>query len=52
LTFFRPSADKDYKTIPILAEVNPLARAEIYPVLMNTGPNALGVGQITLLDAH
>jgi hypothetical protein len=43
LAFFRPAANKDYQCVSIFAEVNPVARTKINPVLINTGPNAFGV---------
>ena len=52
LTFFRAAANKDDKAISIFAEVNPIARPKINSVFVNSGPNALGVGQIALLDAR
>jgi hypothetical protein len=52
LTFFRSAANQDYKPVPVFAEVNPVAWTKINPVLVNTGSNALGVGQIALLDAR
>ena len=52
LAFFRSAANKDYKAVAIFAEVDPVARTKINPVLINTGPDALGVGQIALLDAR
>jgi hypothetical protein len=35
LAFFRPATKKDYKPVAVFAEVN--------PVLVNTGPNPLGI---------
>jgi hypothetical protein len=52
LTFFPSAANKDYNPVAIFAEVNPVARTKDNPVLMNTGPDTLGVGQIALLDAR
>jgi hypothetical protein len=51
LTFFRPAADKKYNSFAIFAEVNPIARAKFNALFKNPGPNALGFGQIALLDA-
>src|SRR5579859_7349775 len=51
LTFFRSAANKDHKPVAIFAEVNPVARTKINPVLINTSSNALGVRKIALLNA-
>jgi hypothetical protein len=39
---------KDDKEITVLAEINPVARAEVEPVLMNPAANAFHVREVTL----
>jgi len=43
LAFFRPATKKDYKPVAVFAEVNPVTRTKINSVLVNTGPNPLGI---------
>ncbi len=49
LAFFGATTEQDDEGISILAEINPVAGAEIYAVLEDTGPDALGVGEVALL---
>jgi hypothetical protein len=51
LALFRPAVRKDDEALAIFAEVNPVARTKINSVLVNTSPNALGVGKIPVLLA-
>jgi hypothetical protein len=46
LTLFRTASHKDDEALAIFAEVNPVARTKVNPVLVNTRSNALGVGKI------
>jgi hypothetical protein len=51
LAFFRSAAKEDHEPLAVFAEVNPLARTKINPVLVDTSPNALGIRKIALLHA-
>ena len=47
--------EKYHQPVPVLAEVDPIAKAKINPVLINAGTNTFHVREITLLhpmDCH
>jgi ActR/RegA family two-component response regulator len=49
LAFFRSTTDEDYQPLAVFTEVDTVAWAEIDSVFVNTGTNALDVGEIALL---
>ena len=52
LAFLRSAANKNYEPVAILAEVNPVTRTKIDPVLKQAGPGALSARKIALLNAR
>lgn len=51
LAFFRAAAEEDHERVAVLAEVKAVARTKVDTVFVNASANALGVGEIALLDA-
>ena len=49
LTFLCPTAQEDDQGIAVLAEIDPVAGAEIYPAFENTGADTRDAGQVSLL---
>jgi hypothetical protein len=47
--FLVPPASNITNRSPVLAEVNPIARTEINPVLIDTGSHTLYIREVTLL---
>jgi hypothetical protein len=52
LAFLRAAANEDHKRVAVFAEGNAAARTKIDAVFLNTSANALGVGEIALLNAR
>ncbi len=49
LALLGTTAEQDDEGVSVPAEIDPGAGAEIYAVLGDTGPDALGAGEIALL---
>jgi hypothetical protein len=52
LTFFYATAKQDDESISILAKIDAISGAEIYPAFENACADTFGIGQIALLHAH
>ena len=49
LSLLGPTAQEDDQDIAFLAEIDPIAGAEVYPAFEDTGAHALSVGEVALL---